>query len=274
MTLYLAGLTCLLFAFGGCSTTSGAAGAMAAATGQEVNVETQVLEPSQVHENFKFLDEDNPFKQDETKVEYVETGSPEYDDFFKKSAKFHGKLVLTDQFLGDLNAMVENGLVSELVTGETLGMLASENANLSMQKRQKITAMMLSGKTSQIPSQFKSISKEKVESVQKQLFKEYPKLERIAKMYMPMRKTLKAKKLQKTTKNLLESGQKLTSKAEEDFSDNKARAAKIGTELTGTIKRIKDMSERTAELPKKFQETMTSLKKAIREAKSDDTTAM
>jgi hypothetical protein len=242
---------------------------MAAATGQKVNVEKKHLKPSQVHPKFEFLDESNPFKEGETEVQYVKTGSDKYDTFFMKSAKFHGKIVLTNKFLDSLDSMIENGVVTELVTGETLGMLASKNANLSMKQRRQITAMMLSGKTGQIGSKFKSVGKSKVEKVQKQLFEEYPKLEMVAKMYAPMQKELKPKKLKKQTKMLVESGQKLAESAKSDFSDNKARAAMVGKELTGTVKRLEDMSKRAMKMPEKLKKTMMSLKEAIKKAKKE-----
>lgn len=293
----------------GCSTASKATSAAASAAGADVpQLERHTLKPSMIDESWSFLEESdkkkgdkegkegsesktaekgdesskegedkpkNPFATEEHKLQYATIGMKKYDNFFKRSSKLFGKTVLADQHTKRFKKTVNSGIIKKMVSGEMLtDLLNVGSEELSFQDRKKIVQYTFQGKFDKIASDVSAVSKDSITKFQKNLYKEYPNLEKVAKWQGPVMKTFKPKKLKKEATQLVQKSKKLAKSAPDDFTDEKAAVVPdLTKELKKTGERLKSSSERIPKIGKRMGETTDSLVKRIKKAGKQEMSA-
>jgi len=211
---------------------------------------------------------ENPLATPEHRIEYATIGMEKYDSFFLRSAKLFGKTVLADVHSKRLKKTVESGIVKKMISGELLvDMLNVGSEELSFEDRKLIVQYAFQGKFDQIAKDVSAVSKESVETFKKDLYEEYPNVEKVAKWQGPVTETFEPKKLKTESTKLVKECEKLAKEAPDDFTDEKAAVVPdLTEELKNTGEELKASSERIPKITERMGKTADELGKRIKKA--------
>jgi hypothetical protein len=224
------------------------------ATGIQVpsNAEEKTLLPSQVHRSYSPLDTQNPFAQNTTRVQYLETGMSNYDRFFLDSSRAHGTLVLARDTLRMANDTISSGIVDQALSGQLLTQAVGSEVQLTQVQRNQVFMALISGNVAGARRVVPALTDSGAENIRQNLLNSHPHLQNLQNFIPASIEGLTS--LPGLATSLVSSGQGLVGSAQSDFAGpNAILLPRILTELRSTSSMLADLPSMSVEILSEFR---------------------